>query len=349
MKVGIFTPYSLNPIHPRTEMYLSFFDRTGIEAILEQGEGRHGFFSTLLSKTFINMFDFSAVVCLSKKIKHYDCILIQDLKYLPLAIPAKWKGRKVIYESLDNSVFIRVHNQRKNVYYGLIRFLTPVFCGIEKMLCRIFTKVVVVNSAALKKYFNNKALLVFYSSPFESSGIRNNPLCEPAILYLGAVSHDKGIDEILNLSDRYKLRVFIYGDCQELKIREELESKPQITWAKRMNSSMLKKELEMLTRKYYLIGTSMIRPVHVSYATQEANKEIDYMSMGIPFIGNHRLTTSEKIEAGCGVFVEDTDSINTLLNDEADRNLKTANSLQYYEKNYSIREFYSKLKPVFEL
>jgi hypothetical protein len=347
MKAGIFTPYSLDPIHPRTEMYLSYFKEAGIEASIEHISSKPAGFLSLLSKAFLNMFDFQAVYWLSGLVKKYDCVLIQDLKYLPLALISRRLEKMTIYETLDNSVFIRVHNQKRNVFYPVIKLLTPFFCLVERCLARFFTDHVIVNSTALVRHFRNRAQLIYYASPFESAGIVNNYSLAPALLYLGAVSADKGIQEVLSLTREHRIRTFVFGDCTDEKVAETLESNELITWKKRMNSEMLKQELERITKELFLIGLSLIKPVHYSYATQEANKEIDYMSMGVPFIGNHRLTTKEKIVAGCGVFIDDHTAISNLINNPDDRKKKSSNCCDYYNRHYSVEQFKVKLKSIF--
>ncbi len=235
MKAGIFTPYSLDPIHPRTEMYLSFFKEAGIEAFIEQIVIKPAGCLSLLSKACINIFDFQAVYQLSGAVKNYDCILIQDLKYLPLAFVSRRQGKMTIYETLDNSVFIRVHNQKRNVFYLAIRLLTPFYCMTERFLARCFTDHVIVNSSTLIRHFRNRAHLIYYASPFETAGIENNNNNPPALLYLGAVSVDKGIHEVLSLANEHRIRTFIFGDCMDAKISESLENNELITWKKRMN------------------------------------------------------------------------------------------------------------------
>jgi glycosyltransferase involved in cell wall biosynthesis len=347
MKVGIFTPYPLNPMHPRTEMYLAYFGQMGIEASIEQYVKKKNVLLSMLSKAFINMFDFEAVRDLADKIKSYDVVLIQDLKYLPLSIDAKKARKKVVYETLDNSVFIRVYHQHSNAFFPVIKFLTPLFCRMERFLAKKYTDAVIVNSLTLKGYFNHKVELIYYSSPFETANIKNDSANKPAFLYLGAITESKGILEIFFLIDTYKIPVYLFGDCNDPLIEKRLLANPLITWKNRLSSSLLKAELMLVTKEFYLIGISLIKPVHYSYATQEANKEIDYLAMGIPFIGNHRLTTQEKIAAGCGVFLDDPEAITLLLNDAVERTHKSLVCQQYYAANYSFGQFQSKASEIF--
>jgi len=114
----------------------------------------------------------------------------------------------------------------------------------------------------------------------------------------------------------------------------------------RISSKELRKELDRLFKKYNLIGFSLIHDVHYSYATQEANKDIDYLAMGIPLISNHRKPTKEKIEAGCGVFIEDSLNVEKLLNSREFYLEKSDKCIAYYNKNYAQNIFEKKLLEV---
>ncbi len=349
MKVGIFTPYPLNPGHPRTEMFFEFFRNRGIEVTMEQYNRRKGGFLSFLSKVLINIFDLSAVFALSKRVKEYDILLIQDLRYLPLAIFARRSGRRVVYETLDNSVYIRVYHQRTNLFYPLFKMLTNFYVVLEKKLADHYTEAVIVNSHALEDYFDKKATLIMYSSPFESTGIINCEQKSPAFIYLGAISEDKGIFDMIGLVKQYQLPAFLFGDCNDSEITSVLEQLPLLYWKPRMNSAQLMEVLKGLVERHFLTGLSLIKPVHYSYATQEANKEIDYLSMGIPFIGNHRATTKEKIDADCGIFLDDPQGITELFENKEIRRRKISSCLSYYKEFYSAEQFNRRVSVVFKL
>lgn len=103
----------------------------------------------------------------------------------------------------------------------------------------------------------------------------------------------------------------------------------------RINHKELVQKLSDLTGRFFLAGISIIRPIHLSYATQEANKDIDYLSVGIPIIGNHRLPTEEKILSGCGIFQEDEIKLKQLISDKSFRKELTVNCVDYYNRHYS--------------
>ena len=74
-------------------------------------------------------------------------------------------------------------------------------------------------------------------------------------------------------------------------------------------------------------------------ASQEANKDIDYLALGIPIIGNHRFPTEEKIYAGCGVFIENESDIKRLISSESMREEISVKCRDYYLTHYSFERF----------
>ena len=105
-KIGIFTPYPLDPIHPRTELIYKLLKMNGYEvSIISNSLNRIGFFR-LLSPIFLFYFDLGAILTLSRKIEQFDIIYIQSLRNLPIAIWAKLKRKKIIYETIDNNVHL---------------------------------------------------------------------------------------------------------------------------------------------------------------------------------------------------------------------------------------------------
>lgn len=151
-----------------------------------------------------------------------------------------------------------------------------------------------------------------------------------ALFYLGIFSENKGAKEILELRERLQCKLYIYGDnVYGGKSSEDIIIKP------RVNAEIVSEELERLSKHHRFIGLSLIKPVHFSYATQEANKDIDYMCLGVPFIGNKRIPTYEKILKGCGVMFYDFQGINRLVYDQEYYNHISEDARISYYLHYS--------------
>ncbi len=344
---------SLDPIHPRVEMILSFLK------INNNIEVKNLTKNSKINKINYITLGFFNLVAFFKSIKYIknfsgEIVYITDLQYLPIAIIGKLYKKKVIYETLDNNVELYFYNLNKRFsFIKSFAFLKSFFKYLEKKVSSIFVDRIIVNSKALKEYFLPlKSEIIFYASPFENKFKINYYLNNVAFLYLGLFNEAKGAKEILEFTYKYKIKTFIYGEVQlseDLKRKfNKLKKEGLIFHKNRLSSFKLQEELEKLFKLYRLIGFSLIKDIHYSYATQEANKDIDYMAMGIPFIGNYRIPTKEKIEKGCGVFFDNLSDIERLFKDKGFYLEKSQQCLNNYEKNYSQTIFKNKLKKIIE-
>jgi hypothetical protein len=347
MKIGIFTLRSLSPMHPRLAAFTEYFKEKNIPYDLIPAQ-KHPIYSRL---NWISLFFFDnySILKNSRKIADYDLILINDLKYLPIARYGKNQNKSVIYDTIDNNVFLRAYSLRKKIPFTgfFMKNIISHFSKKEINYAMHYCDRIIVNSKALQEYFAKKADLIYYYSPFENIGAVNDCKKQPALLYLGEFSDEKGAEEILKLRERLEIELFIYGTVSSVTSRNAILKCPQIKHSERIDYAMLTLQISELFKKYFLLGTSFIKPVHQSYATQEANKDIDYLALGIPLIGNHRKPTEEKILAGCGIFVENEKDMKRLLGDKNLRNLLSGNCKDYYFRNYSKEIFRKGLDKIF--
>ncbi|MCX6254822.1 MAG: hypothetical protein NTV31_10145 [Bacteroidia bacterium] len=316
MKIGIFTGRLLDPLHPRIGSYIDFFEKRGLDyEIIPPSK------NSILSRInwlSLYFFDLYSIYCQRKNLALFDLIFIQDLKYLPLAKLAKKKKRKVIYETLDNNVILRGYQLLKRFPILKIfgKSIINFYIRKEKKFAFSCCDKIIVNSKALVKYFDGRADLIYYCSSFETMGIKNNVKLKPALLYLGDFSYEKGAKDIIELQQNLGIDLYVFGTIRDRSLSETVFKNNMIHHVDRISHEEMVLKIEDLFRKHFLIGTSFIKSIHISYATQEANKEIDYLAMGIPIIGNHRQPTEEKILSGCGVFIEDEPGLRQLISDE---------------------------------
>jgi len=284
---------------------------------------------------------------LRKRLKDYNAIMIKDLQFLPLAKVAKKMGKFVVYETLDFNPQLR--------YYGLSSRFTWMnkMPGIkekaeqiEKQYVEKYVDQVIVNSDALKEHFGEKAIVNYYSSPFENIEARNKADRPVALLYLGHFSSEKGGDEMLDFQQKCKLPFYIFGGIEQMNLQKRIENIKEIKHFERLPADELSRELEMVMNNYYLFGFSLIRSANESYAVQNANKDIDYLSMGIPLIGNHRKTTEEIVQQGCGFFMEDAEQIIKLGQEQKQELSKIC--LQFYQNTFSNNQFAKNLLRAFD-
>lgn len=344
--VYIFTTLPIKPVHVRLEKNLN---------ILQEKFNVKIYSTTYINNQkirinylFLNFFFINRIIEFKKHLKQADIIYIQTLYLLPLAIFAKIRKKKVIYETLDNDIHLRFYLltlQKPFVKY--FKWIIISFMRIlEKILICIFVDEIIINSKALQKYFKCKSNLLFYTSPFENIGVNNNYKNTSALLYLGYVSEEKGLKEMFELSNNLRLKLFIIGNIKDKKYLKKIENNKDIIYYGMLSSNEMLDKMKILLANYFLFGISIIHSIHYSYATQEANKDIDFLSLGVPIIGNNRVPTAEKIDAGCGIYYQEIDKIKKVIKDNYKKKIMAKNSYNYYNKYYNSNLYKNKFEKI---
>lgn len=352
----ILTPYSFNPLHPRLEYIEKYLVKNGYSIKKYNLNCNSRIVSKLnwLSLTFFQIPAFlKSFKYLWRHRKEIDIVYIQDLQYIHISIVVKLFRKKVIYDTLDNNVELNFyHLANRFSIFKKAKFLKLIISFLEKKIAKYFCNQAIVNSKALVDYFRPLDVsLIYYTSPFEKKFEIDYKKKDIAFLYLGGFWKMKGSNLILEFVEKYEIKLFIFGMLNQnekdilLKI-ELLKNKGLLEFTNRLPSIELEGKLKILMDNYRFIGFSLIQNVNLSYETQEINKDIDYLAMGIPIIGNHRKPTEEKIDAGCGIFVEDDNSIKRLLEDSQEYEKISKKSIEYYNKSYSQKIFEQKLLKV---
>ena len=347
MKVAFFTPRSIRPLHPRLVSFEHYFKKKGIDVEFINASNYVPNLMSRINWICLWLFDLYAIRQCKSRVNEFDIVFINDLKYLPLAKYARSLNKVVLYDTIDHNVYLRFYQLERKL--KIISVFKPIIISIFKKLERHYAfrycDDILVNSLSLQNYFDNKAHVLFYSSPFEKIAEVNSPSKPVALLYLGIFSPEKGAREIIDLQKNLNHPLFLYGDVSEKGLLNEIKGIDQIHHTNKLSVRDLEQALKDLLSKYYLVGFSLIKPAHYSYEVQEANKDIDYLALGIPLIGNYRLPTKEKIEAGCGLFVDD----NQLFEKLADVKTKEALSKackEYYNQFYASHLFEDKLDKI---
>jgi hypothetical protein len=345
MKIGFFTPRSVNPLHPRLVAFREFFQRAGLQPEFIHQSDYKPSAGTRINWLALWFFDLYAVDRCKPFVRDFDIVFINDLKYLPLAKYAKKLGKVVIYDTIDHNVYLRFYQlERKIKASRLFKFvLIPLFKKLERKYAFKYCDEIIVNSDSLNDYFYGKAHVLYYSSPLENLNMANDPQKKTALLYLGGFTRDKGAQEVLDLAKTLNLKLFVFGPAEE-KLLTALTGE-SITYQPKLSSENLRLELEKLMKLYFLMGFSLIKAAHYSYEVQEANKDIDYLAIGAPIIGNRRMATRVKIEAGCGFYYDDA----ALADKTADYSLKamlTQNCKTLYQTKFASGLFNAGLEAI---
>lgn len=349
-KVGIFTANSVDKIHPRIQMQYEYLSGAGYDVtIFRTTEKRDPFFWELINWFSLKYFKFGAIHNFKKNVAGVDVVHVYDLQLLPLAKYANTQGKQTIYETLDDNVFLHFH--------GVSSILRPlkIFKGLVtkrmkkyEMKSSAFCSEIIVNSPNLLKNFApGKAEYIPYASPLEPSlSIQYNPELPTAFLYLGKLTSGKGALDYKILIEQFVLPLFFFGKAFD-KRSLELQKNSLVHSMGNFDAIKLKESLIDLSKQYNLIGLSVIHPENESYLHQEANKDIDYIALGIPFIGNDRPPTLEKIKRGVGVLINDKNAIASLIKNDHDQYNKCVASCAGIASDYSSEKFKISLLKVY--
>lgn len=349
MKIAFFTPRSVAPLHPRLVILNEYFRKKGLSPTFINKSDHQNSVWVRINWISFWYFDLYAIYRCKALLRHYDLVVITDLRYLPLARFARKLNKHVIYETIDHNVYLRFYQLQRRMKF--MNILKPLFISFfskaEKYYALKYCDEIIVNSDSLKTYFNNHAHTIYYYSPFEKLKTENQHTNPTALLYLGAFSYDKGAEDILEIQKRLKLPLFIYGKLADRGLEKSVSDAPDVVYTPNLPVDELERQLSNLFEKYFLMGFSLIASVHYSYEVQEANKDIDYLALGIPLVGNYRQTTREKIEAGCGIFIDDK-FLADKITDPAIKYSMKERCKNYYNKKYASSLFTKKLDGVFE-
>jgi len=350
--VKLFTAFPRNPLHPRLEMQLNYFRDQQIEVeCFFDDKSSVSTFNKFRTKLCLKYFRWDLISGYVPKIAENGFVHIYDFRLLPLAKYASKKGNKVIYETLDDNVHLHAHELiKKSKFFALVKpLLIWYFGGKEKRLIRDYVNQVIVNSPNLIEISPEKSELIYYASPFE--GVRIDEFDsekETVFVYLGKLTKSKGTSEYKVLQKEFGTQVHFFGEAKDQFSKDWITGNPFIQHHGNMSSKELEKALTQLSEQYNLIGLSIIIPENRSYALQEANKDIDYMCLGIPFIGNERKPTYEKIKAGAGVLFSDYEAISDLMYNRNNRYTLTSQTQhELYNASYSKAIFTQKLAELY--
>jgi len=344
-RISIITAFPITIPHPRVETERKILAEAGYEVKVMSFPRHPGMVERIVNYTSLNFFKRHIYHEILKSIRDEDIIILYDFQLLPLVRRIKKRNIKVIYETIDNMVHLNYHFLARSLPFirPAKRIILSRYSDIERKLASEAAGII-VNSKALTNYFQPVTTsLIYYCSPFESENRSVNFGSAPALLYLGLFSSDKGSRETLTLQSKLGIPLFILGDIKEKELISEVLQIPGVVWEPRQTPEMLGIRLKELRAEYRLMGVSIIQPVHYSYATQEANKDQDYLAMGIPIAGNTRMPTYEKIQAGCGVQYTEIEEIKKMAGDTEKYDKTSQMCLRYYDQNYSRQLFREKL------
>ena len=343
----ILTQMNANPSHARIAFEKLMLEELGYNVKIRYSQETKGKM-TVLQKlkywAYWSFFRWDIIQNIKEISQSYYAIIVYDLALLPAGKSLRNNTKKLIYETIDDNVSLTVYNVgKRSRLLGVVGdILKPFMYSYERKQLSKYFDMVIVNSAYLYDSFGmpDKVMINYYSSPFELLS-KQSPLsfglC-PAILYLGKFSEEKGAADIVALSRKMHLPLIVFGDLEFRDIPDDAHIYP------RMGLTEVYNAILELSKSYYFLGVSLIQSVNASYNYQEANKDIDYLALGIPIIGNKRPLTFQKIIDGCGVLYQEEEKIRMIMKSKDEYSKLSNTALQYYARHYSSEIFKSNLK-----
>jgi len=352
MKVKIFTCNSFQKIHPRIVMQVGILSSNGYDVeVVKSAKERETGFQGMLNMRSLKYFRWAAIKEFKLQLDNCDIVHIYDFQLLPLAIYAKKRGKKVVYETLDDNVHLHFYALKNRIpLLGLFqKQVINFFSKKEKNISRNYCDSVIVNSANLLKNFNNKSTnLIYYASNLKASNHLFDENKEVRFLYVGKLTKDKGAAVYEELIRHFKVKLIFYGHFGDNYSKHLLQENNLLEERGNLDveelDSMLKKDIET----YNIVGLSVVFPVNESYKFQEANKDIDYITMSIPFVGNDRPPTLDKIKKGAGVLNTKIEDVTNLLENKNNSYNTIVNNSYSIIKEYSLDTFRHKLLAVYK-
>ncbi len=310
-KILIITVHNMSPIQARIGKEIKilkneyFVDFLSVSEIVKNSTNSNRVFRGL----FQNVIFRNKVLRKLNDFLDFDYYIFYDLHLLNIAYSFKKSNleKKVIYETIDDNLSLYLHyNFKKIPYYLSFESIVIKYLRKFEINKASFLDATIVNSKGLLSIFDNKVNLLFYTSIFGSNFLSQNTENRNAFLYLGGFDENKGALETIALSKKFNVPLFVFGNVSD-KIKNLIKENDHIKYFGYMNQNQMLVELKIIISTYFLFGISLINIVHNSYRIQIANKEIDYLALGIPILGNYREPTKELIELGCGIFLEEFD------------------------------------------
>ena len=345
-KILILTSFSEFTNHTRLNYEKKILENAGYYVDCFYGnKSDRLFIINIAEKIFLKFINLNVLFFLRRNRKKYDIYFLYGVFTLNTLLFFSPKFRKkCIYQTLNHD--ISYHTYELEIRIKSIKYFSHILIStgisIEKYLARSCGRII-VNSESLKEIFTN-SVLIYYSSPLEGVVINHSPSQQLALVYLGQLRREKISLDFFDFIEKESLMFFVFGKIKDTFIKEHMHSSKYCQYKGDYDINHLKKELMILSHQYNLLGVSLIQEPHKSYKFQNANKDIDYMALGIPILGNYRKTTRELIEQGNGFFYDKFD-VKKLAYDEY--KLKSENC-QFSYRNYSNANFEDAFLRVFK-
>ena len=237
-----------------------------------------------------------------------DIYHFHDAELLPYGFLLKNKGKKVIYDVHED---MPAAIMTKYWIPGFLRSLVAAsFRLFENWIARHMSYIVAATPFIAERFQRlgcRVANINNYPVSVEFSDISiNNPLKERAVCYIGAISKERGIFEVINAVSNSDITLLLAGEFSPVRLRKEAIKMSGWSNVKEFGRTPRKQVKQILSESVAGLVTFHPVPNHIN---AKPNKMFEYMSAGLPLIASNFPLWREIIEGdNCGICVDPLDS-----------------------------------------
>ncbi|WP_246944208.1 glycosyltransferase family 4 protein [Bacillus pinisoli] len=242
-----------------------------------------------------------------------DIYHFHDPELILVGLLLKSKGKKVIYDVHED-----VPRQILSKYWikpALRTIISKGFEAFENISVRYFDAIITATpyiSKRFKKRSSNVVTVCNYPIKEEfEDGDFSKELKENAVCYVGGLSKERGIKEMVDSMKETEACLLLAGSFAEQKLQEQMKKLPG--WSKVEELGYLDREGVKQTLRRSVAGLYVGHPTP-AYVHSLPIKVFEYMASGIPVItSNFPILMDIVTKENCGLCVDPLDS-NALAN-----------------------------------
>lgn len=235
-----------------------------------------------------------------------DIYHIHDAELLPTALKLKKMGKKVIYDSHEDTP--RQILEKSWIPHAYRDTVSKLFEWYENRVTKKLD-VVICATNTIAARFTNSVVVHNYPSEVEfSQTVEEIPYQKrkDSVCYIGAITAIRGITETLRAIEPLDIKFNLAGRFENLDIKNEIEHMP--AFDKVEYKGYLDREGIDKLLSESKIGMLLLQPV-VCYKESLPIKLFEYMIAGIPVIASDFKLWQELIGNACVLYVDPTNHL----------------------------------------
>lgn len=231
-----------------------------------------------------------------------DVYHFHDPELIPVGLALKERGKKVIYdvhEDIPRQILNKPYLSR-----NAAKIISNVFEKFENSSARKFDFVITPRENVRERLANMHANVVVvnnYPVLDEMSDLPDWDERANDAAYIGAISKDRGILEMIEAIEMADCTLHLAGVFQEETVRKTAESLPG--WRKVVYYGYADRDLVKKILGRIRIGLATLHPIP-NYVDERPTKLFEYMAAGVPVISSDFPLCKEVVEENhCGICV----------------------------------------------